>query len=103
MLALPLLVVGLSLASYYYVFLILLVLVYRNRPQALVLIFAIEVAAYCLMLFEDREGLLYVYRSVLILWLYLALWMEPIRRELRFAAGGKDKGSGESDRAMTAA
>ncbi|MCP4653832.1 MAG: DUF2029 domain-containing protein [bacterium] len=83
LLALPLLVVGLSLASYYYVFLILLVLVYRNRPQTLALIFAIEVAAYGLMLFEEREGLLYVYRSVLILWLYLALWLEPVRRELR--------------------
>jgi len=86
LLALPLLFLGLSLGSYYYVFLILLVLLFRNRPQYLALIFAIEVAAYGLMLFEDREGLLYVYRSVLILLLYLALWLEPIRRELRFAA-----------------
>ncbi|HXI04387.1 MAG TPA: hypothetical protein VNI57_14540, partial [Candidatus Saccharimonadales bacterium] len=50
-LAVPLLYLGLSLASYYYVLLVLLVLICRNRPRDLALVFAAEAIPYALMLF----------------------------------------------------
>jgi hypothetical protein len=82
-LALPLLWAGLSLASYYHVFLVLLVLAYRRRPRDLSLVFAAEAVAYALMLFEDREALLYVYRGIGLGVLYALLFMDPVRREAR--------------------
>jgi hypothetical protein len=81
-LALPLLFVGLNLASYYYVFLILLVLFWRQRPRQLAWIFGLEAGSYALLLFEDREALLYIYRSILVLYLLLALHLEPAKAEL---------------------
>jgi hypothetical protein len=39
------------------------------------------------MLFEDREGLLFVYRSVLIGFLFAALYPKPIRRGNRRPGG----------------
>ena len=52
---------------------VVLVLGYRNDPHRLALIFAAEAASYVLMLFEDREGLLFVYRSALTGLLLLAV------------------------------
>ena len=81
-LALPLLLAGLSLAGYYQVFLVLLVLWQRASLPNLALIFAVEAAAYGLMLFEDRDGLLFIYRSLLLLLLYVALFAPRVRRSL---------------------
>ncbi len=75
-LALPLLYLGLSLAAYYHVFLVLLILVHRRFPRRLALIFAVEAAPYALQLFEEREALIFVYRGVLLALLYLALELE---------------------------
>ncbi len=72
-LALPLLYLGLSLAAYYYAFLVVLILVHRAAPGRLGLIFAAEAAPYALMLFEDREALLFVYRGLVLAFLFLAL------------------------------
>ena len=79
-LAVPLLFAGLNLASYYYAFLILLSLQLRHRPRLLALVFGLEAASYGLLLFEDREALLYLYRSVLVLYLLLALFGPAARR-----------------------
>lgn len=82
-LALPLLHTSLSLASYYQIFLVLLVLWQRSSLRNLALIFAVEAASYSLMLFEDREGILYIYRSVLLLFLYAALFLPSLLRKAR--------------------
>ncbi len=76
-LACPLIFVAQNLAAYYYAFLVVLVLVHRRHAERLALIFAAEAASYSLMLFEDREGLLFVYRSVLIGLLLATLYLEP--------------------------
>ena len=77
-----LLFTGLNLAAYYYVILILFVMVYRDQADKLALIFGTEVLMYSLLLFEDREGLLYVYRSLLLLYLLTALYLEPIQAQI---------------------
>ncbi len=79
-LALPLLYLGLSLAAYYYAFLAVLILVHRAAPGRLALVFAAEAAPAALMLFEDREALLFVYRGLVLALLYLALELVPRRR-----------------------
>ena len=63
---LPLLFCGLSLAAYYYAFLILIPLFFRRTPWRIVLLFVIETASYALLLFETRDGTLFVYRSWLM-------------------------------------
>ncbi len=81
LLAMPLLLAGVSLASYYHVFLVLLVLIFRKRPRELALIFAAEALSYTLMLFEEREALLYVYRGIALGLLYAILLLDPARRQ----------------------
>jgi hypothetical protein len=78
-LALPLLYLGLSLASYYYAFLVLLMLVFRSRPRELALVFAAEAIPYALMLLEEHEPLLYIYRGLALLGLYTVLFLRPGR------------------------
>jgi hypothetical protein len=72
---------SLSLGSYYYVFLLLLVLVHHRDPFRLSLIFACEAAAYWLALFEDREVVQYLYRSLLVGFLLAALHIDGVRSE----------------------
>lgn len=79
-LALPLIFVAQNLAAYYYAFLVVLVLVHRRDAERLALLFSVEAASYSLMLFEDRESLLFVYRSLLIGLLFAALYLEPLHR-----------------------
>jgi hypothetical protein len=64
------------------VFLVVLVLWQRRSPRNLALIFAVEAASYALMLFEDREALLFLYRGALLAFLYAALFLPALRREL---------------------
>jgi hypothetical protein len=80
-----LIVAGLNLAGYYYVFLVLLVLSRAGRPGDLALVFGVEVLSYALLLFEEREGVLYAYRSLLLLYLIVALHLDPIAGEVRRA------------------
>lgn len=83
-LGVPLLFFGLNLASYYYAFLAVLVIVHRGRPRRLALVFAAEAVSHTLLLFEEREAILYLQRSLVLLYLFLALaleqWREPARR-----------------------
>ncbi len=83
-LALPLIFVGLSLSAYYYAFLLGLLLVYRRSTHFLALIFAVETATYALLLFEDRQVLVFwVYRGLLVGFLCLAILLPLLRREWR--------------------
>ena len=83
LLGIPLIFVGLNLAAYYYVFLVLVTLVFRERPRVLLALFGLELASYSLLLFEEREARLFVYRDLLILFLLAALYREPLASRLR--------------------
>ncbi len=88
-LALPLLFAGISLTAYYYVVLLVLLLVHRRSPHHLALLFAVEAATYTLLLFEDRQVLVFwVYRGLLIAYLYLAFLLPLLRRERRLVVAG---------------
>ncbi len=75
LLALPLLLTGLSLAAYYYAFMALLVIHFRRNPGFLSAIFATETMSYALRLFETSDGRLFVYRSIALIWLYIFIWI----------------------------
>ncbi len=88
-----LLLTGLNLAAYYYTVLVLLVLAHRKSPARLSLVFACEAAMYVLVLFESSESLLHVYRSVLLLYLMIALYFEPITSLARHITGRRLDGA----------
>ncbi len=93
-LALPLLFAGLTLSAYYYVVLVILLLVHRRSPHHLALLFTVEAATYTLLLFEDRQILIFwVYRGLLIAFLYLALLLPLLRRDRRLAAAARSAGA----------
>jgi hypothetical protein len=74
---------ALGLASYYYVFLVVYLLARPPGDRRLLLLFGCEVATYVLALFEDREVVLYLYRSILVAYLLLALHGAALREEAR--------------------
>ena len=75
-LGVPLLFVGINLASYYYAFLVVLVLAHRRHPRRLALVFAAEAISHALLLFEEREAVLYLFRDLVLLYLFAALALE---------------------------
>jgi hypothetical protein len=75
----PLVFFGLNLASYYYALLVVLVLAHRGHPRRVAVVFAAEAVSHALLLFEEREALLFVYRSLVLLYLFLALALEQWR------------------------
>ena len=75
----PLLFFGLNLASYYYAFLVVLVLAHRRHPARLALLFAAEALSHVLLLFEEKEAVLYLYRDLVLLYLFAALTLEQWR------------------------
>jgi len=87
LLAVPLLLTGLNLASYYYVLLVLMVVVWWERPWRLAALFGLELATHALLLFEDREHIIYMYRSLLLLFVLLALYLDPLRDAVRELKG----------------
>jgi hypothetical protein len=86
-LGIPLIFAGLNVAAYYYAFLLLLILANSKRSARLALIFAAESASYLPMLFEDREALHHVYRSLVVGLLLLTLYAKPIREWLTRSVG----------------
>jgi hypothetical protein len=78
-LGVPLIFVGTNLASYYYGFLVVLVLVNREAPRRLILVFAAEALSYVLLLFDEREALLYVARSAILIYLFAALALDWVQ------------------------
>jgi hypothetical protein len=96
LLAVPLLLTGLNLASYYYVLLVLMVVVWWDRPLRLAGLFGLELATHALLLFEPREQFLYMYRSVLLLYLLIAFYARDLREAAReLIAPRTDGQSGE--------
>jgi hypothetical protein len=75
-LGVPLLFAGLNLASYYYAFLVVLVLAHRRHPRRLALVFGAEAISHALLLFEEREAVLYLFRDLVLLYLFAALALE---------------------------
>jgi hypothetical protein len=65
-LGVPLAFVMIDLASYYWIVLVLLTIVFRDRPRGLVALLALELATYALFLFDPNEAQLYVARSVVL-------------------------------------
>lgn len=82
LLAVPLLLTGLNLASYYYVLLVLMVVVWWDRPWRVAALFGLEVVTHALLLFEEREHFIYMYRSVLLLYLLAAFYLDDVRAAL---------------------
>jgi hypothetical protein len=78
-LGVPLLFGTLSLAAYYYAFLVLLLLAFRDSPGRISLLFAAEAATRVLLLFEDRPVVVFFQRNLVVAWLLLLLWL-PSRR-----------------------
>jgi hypothetical protein len=78
-LGIPLLFGTLTLGAYYYAFLVLLVLAFRNSPGRIALLFAAEAATRVLLLFEDRPVAIFFQRNLVVAWLLLMLWL-PARR-----------------------
>ena len=83
LLAVPLLLTGLNLASYYYVLLVLVVVVWWDRPLRVAAMFGLELATHALLLFEDREHFVYMYRSLMLLYLLIAFYEGALRAEVR--------------------
>ena len=87
LLAVPLLLTGLNLASYYYVLLVLMVVVWWDRPRRVAALFGLELVTHALLLFEDREQFVYMYRSVLLLYLLAAFYARDLRDAVRGLLG----------------
>ena len=95
LLGVPLLLTGLNLASYYYVLLVVLVIAWWDRPGRVIALFGLELASHAILLFEDRESLTYIYRSVLLLYLLAAVYLDDVRAALRgLRRGATPWGSG---------
>jgi hypothetical protein len=83
LLGVPLLLTGLNLASYYYAFLVVMTVAWWDRPRRVLALLGLELVSHALLLFEEREALLYMYRSLLLLYVLVAIWLDPLRTAVR--------------------
>jgi hypothetical protein len=79
-LGLALVFAAVMLSGYYYSILIVWTLVFRNRPAWLLGVFGLEAATGAVSLFEDREWVVYLYRSLMLGSLYLAAFVAILAR-----------------------
>jgi hypothetical protein len=91
LLPLPLLYTGLSLASYYYVFLVLVTCAWRRRPALLALLFAAEAAPYAAMLLGGGEAILHIVRGLALVPVSLLILLPPALRQWAAVTGGGDR------------
>ena len=84
-LAAPLLFVALTAAGYYWAFLPVVALAFRDQPRKVALLFGVEAVSYGILLFDERDGPVYILRSLLMLYLFVGLWWEPLRDAVRRA------------------
>lgn len=82
-LGLPLLLVGLNLAAYYWSILVLVVVARRRRPRDLAALFAVEAGAWGFSLLQGREAARYAMHATLLALLFLVLIWRPVQEELR--------------------
>jgi len=87
LLGVPLLLTGLNLASYYYVLLVVLVVGWWDRPARVAALFGLELVSHAVLLFEDRESFTYIYRSVLLFYLLVAVYFDDLRAVLARSRG----------------
>ncbi len=83
-LGLVLLFTSLNMGCYYYVVLIVLVPVRRENLRHLALLFTGETLVYALQLFEEADGMLFIYRSLLVLYLLAAVYRDEVVGLWRF-------------------
>ncbi|MGH7818255.1 MAG: hypothetical protein ACREQ9_00630, partial [Candidatus Binatia bacterium] len=74
---------SLNLSAYYYTFLVLFLLAFRDRPRELALVFSVEFLVYLAHLFEQHEVMLYLYKSLLLVFLLTALHADELRAPAR--------------------
>jgi hypothetical protein len=79
----PVIFAALSLASYYYVFLVIYLLVRPLPERRVVWLFGCEAAVHALSLFEDREVVVYLYRCILLVYFFAAMHGRAILEEGR--------------------
>ena len=84
-LAIPLLFSTLTLAAYYYAFLILLVLAHAQSAWRITSLFAVEVLTSVLAWFESNQIALFFYRNLLVACLLLALYLGGLRAPWSYA------------------
>jgi hypothetical protein len=82
-LAAPLFFIALIPAAYYWAFLPVVALAFRDQPRHVALLFAIEAVSYGILLFDERDGPVYILRSLLVLYLFVGLWWRPLRDRVR--------------------
>jgi hypothetical protein len=78
-LAAPLLFIALIPAAYYWAFLPIVALAFRDQPRHVALLFTVEAVSYGILLFDERDGPVYILRSLLMLYLFVGLWWRPLR------------------------
>ena len=74
---------ALTAAGYYWAFLPVVALAFRDQPRKVALLFAVEAVSYGILLFDERDGPVYILRSLLVLYLFVGLWWEPLRDRVR--------------------
>ena len=74
---------ALTAAGYYWAFLPVVALAFRDQPRKIALLFGVEAVSYGILLFDERDGPVYILRSLLVLYLFVGLWWEPLRDRLR--------------------
>jgi hypothetical protein len=79
--AVGLVFVGGNLAAYYYAFLVIVLLAQRRDDRLVAVMFATEAISYTVLLFEDRQVIVYFYRNLLMLYLLMAAYIEWMRRD----------------------
>jgi hypothetical protein len=84
-LAIPLLFCSLTLAAYYYAFLILLVLAHGQSAWRISSLFAVEALTGMLGWLESKQIALFFYRNVLVACLLLALYLGGLRSAWSYA------------------
>jgi hypothetical protein len=88
-LAAPLLFIALIPAAYYWAFLPVVALAFRDQPRHVALLFAVEAVSYGILLFDERDGPVYILRSLLMLWLFIGVWWRPLQGEVRRLVVGR--------------
>ncbi|MBI2962862.1 MAG: DUF2029 domain-containing protein [Deltaproteobacteria bacterium] len=78
----PLVLAAVNVSTYYYAFLVLLVIVFRDRERQLALLFGVEFLVYAFQLFDDHEVLMHLYKSALLAGLFAVLFAPELWRAL---------------------
>jgi hypothetical protein len=68
-----------NIPAYYYTFMVLLVVAFRDRPDRVAWLFALEAVLYAFDLFEDHEVMIYLYKSALLFAFFAAVFASEAR------------------------